>query len=60
MASTSDFLLIFGECATLMFQVEDSLKFAFFGPVTMVAGLFDISWDPHIFFNILYSKQSLH
>ena len=53
-ASTRDFLLIFGECATLMARNVLSRG-------TMATGFCDISWDSHIFFfNILYSKQCLH
>ena len=54
-ASTCDFLLILGNCATLIGRSVLSrgfLKSAFFGPVTMTTGLFDISWDPTYFFNI--------
>ena len=52
-ASACDFLLIFGDCATLTCRSSNI-------PVTMTAGLFDLSWNPTYFFNILYSKQSLH
>ena len=57
MASTCDFLSIFGDCVTLTGRIVLSrgfLKSAFFGPVTMATERFDISWDPHLFFNFLY------
>ena len=61
MASTRDFLLIFGECATLMCRNALSrgyLKFAFSGPVTMSTTLFDRSWDPHIFFQLSSTQNN--
>ena len=45
-ASTSHFLLIFGDCATLIYRnilSRGFLKSAFFGPVTMATGHFDLS-----------------
>ena len=61
--STCDFLLIFGDCATLMGRSVLSrgfLKSAFFGPVTMAQDVLTYLGTPTYFFNILYSKQSLH
>ena len=60
MASICDFVLIFVDCATLMGRSALSRRFLrspFFGPAT---GRFDYLGTPTYFFNILYSKQSLH
>ena len=62
MAPTCDFHLIFGDCATLMGRSvlnREFLKSAFFGPVTMAIGRFDITWDPHLFFQYPLLKTIL-
>ena len=51
-ASACDFLLIFGDCATLTSRSSNI-------PVTMTAGLFDLSWNPHIFFQYPLLKTIL-
>ena len=60
--SICDFLLIFVDCATLMGRSGLSrrfLKSPFFGHVTVATGGFNISWDPHLFFQYPLFKTIL-